>query len=1353
MEIGGELLGESRGLAALREQARGLLQRAASGRLPPILIEGETGTGKGLLARTLHRGGPRASRPFVDVNCAAIPESLLESELFGHEKGAFTDARQAKAGLFQAAHGGTLFLDEVGLLPVALQSKLLKALEDRAVRRLGSTRSEPVDAWIIAATSEDLREALGRGSLREDLYHRLAVVTLRLPPLRDRREDIPLLAAHFLARAGTEYGRPPKTLARDAHEALRAYAWPGNVRELSNAMERVTLLAEGTLVTAATLALPEPRVVAGESTPAERAPLKEAVWSLEHQRLVEALDQEGGNLTRAAARLGIPRNTLRYRLQRHELKPEPHAAPRRPAAVHPCAPGPEARPPIVEDGPAPAVFAPSLVAGIRWERRHLTFLGAELMSTADVDPPPEAGRGLEAMIDKVQGFGGRIEDLTPTSLVAAFGIEPTEEPARLAALAAMAIAKAVERAGRADPGQGVGARLALHVQAATVGWVGASLTIDGVSKATASAALQGLLRNAQAQDILVGPAAVPFLERRFELESGPPGSGASRLSGHERVGLPVGGRVAPLVGRQQERDLLSNRLDVARQGRGQVVGVVGEAGIGKSRLVSEFRRGLFGAAVLCLEAHCLSQASSIPYFPLRGLLRLIFGLGETDDASSVVEKLGAGVRALGLDAEAVVPWLLHLLSGVSDGIPAELSPEAVQARTFEVLRHIALQASRQTPLLLVVEDAHWIDRASEDFLATLAESIATERVLLLLTYRPGYRPAWIGTSSSTQVALPPLSPDEGLAVVRAVLRAEVAPEVAASILSRGEGNPFFLEELARAAGGAGISGAGTPPATLEAALSARIQALPEGGRRVLRTASVLGRHFSPRLLEMVASGPEPPEAQLRELKRLDLLQERVRLDEPSWSFKHALIQEAAYEGLPAAERQALHGAAARALRTLHAERPEEACELIAHHYLRGGDPDEALAYLELSNRKAARASAMAEAKGYFDEAMKLLDRRPDGPDARRRRVALLVDQVLVMFFLFRFDEYHELLKRYEAAALELPDVGLRGAFLARRGVCEWAVGEYDRAIVTFAAAAELCEAAGCTEDAGQAHAVRQWAHLYKGDYEAVLALLPSVARVLDRTSSPRWRAYALGAASRACTYRGRWEQAIGFAREEMELAERFADDALASHAALTLALAEGARGDLARAVAHGELALRKAPTPADKTWAHAILAWAWCLAGEPARGIEVLGPVVARSRAVSWRAGEFYAVWLGEAHLLIGDRAQARQALDECLSIAERHGMRYLVGSAHRLLGEAMRPDDAARAVAHFERSLVVLGEIGAENEKALAHAGYGRLLRDQGRVAEARRHLEGALETLERLGTLREPDRVRDDLARLEAS
>src|SRR5437016_4598147 len=201
-----ELLGESPAIEAVRQRLRRLLAQLKTGRsLPAILIQGETGTGKGLVAKLIHRYGPRASGPFVDVNCAAIPDTLLEAELFGFERGAFTDARRAKAGLFQTAHRGTIFLDEVGLLPEALQAKLLKVLEDQAVRRLGATRDEPVDVWIVTATNEDLRVAIRERRFREDLYHRLAVLTVALPPLRERGGDIVALAEHFLARVCVDY--------------------------------------------------------------------------------------------------------------------------------------------------------------------------------------------------------------------------------------------------------------------------------------------------------------------------------------------------------------------------------------------------------------------------------------------------------------------------------------------------------------------------------------------------------------------------------------------------------------------------------------------------------------------------------------------------------------------------------------------------------------------------------------------------------------------------------------------------------------------------------------------------------------------------------------------------------------------------------------------------------------------------------------------------------------------------------------------------------------------------------------------------------------------------------------------
>ena len=222
--------------------------------VPTVLIAGETGTGKGLVARLLHDSGPRARGPFLEVNCAAIPDAMLEAELFGFEAGAFTDAKRAKPGLFEAAARGTLFLDEIDALPVLLQSKLLKAIEEKRIRRLGAVRERPVDVKIIAATAADLQARTADGRFRLDLYHRLAVLLLALPPLRARGEDIVGLARDGLQRSAAGYRLPPKRLSRDAEAWLRQYAWPGNVRELGHLMERVTLLHPNALVTAEALA-------------------------------------------------------------------------------------------------------------------------------------------------------------------------------------------------------------------------------------------------------------------------------------------------------------------------------------------------------------------------------------------------------------------------------------------------------------------------------------------------------------------------------------------------------------------------------------------------------------------------------------------------------------------------------------------------------------------------------------------------------------------------------------------------------------------------------------------------------------------------------------------------------------------------------------------------------------------------------------------------------------------------------------------------------------------------------------------------------------------------------------------
>jgi DNA-binding NtrC family response regulator len=271
-----------------------------------LLITGETGTGKELFARAIHYNGPRSHHPFVAVNCAAIPQQLLESELFGHERGAFTGAHAAKPGLFEVANGGTLLLDEIGHLDIALQGKLLRALEDRAIRRVGSGKVSRIDVRVLAATHVDLARAVERGEFRSDLYYRLNVVSIVLPPLRERGSDALTLADHFVHTTGAEYGVPTPTLSDGARALIARYHWPGNVRELRNAMERATLLAQGGTIRESDLEIDERR--AGPLPGAIPFPASLAVIVRAAARATVA--QCGGNKSEAARRLGISRSRL-----------------------------------------------------------------------------------------------------------------------------------------------------------------------------------------------------------------------------------------------------------------------------------------------------------------------------------------------------------------------------------------------------------------------------------------------------------------------------------------------------------------------------------------------------------------------------------------------------------------------------------------------------------------------------------------------------------------------------------------------------------------------------------------------------------------------------------------------------------------------------------------------------------------------------------------------------------------------------------------------------------------------------------------------------------------------------------
>ena len=316
-ERGQQLLGESAPLA----QVRGLIAKLARTQAP-VYISGESGSGKELAARLIHENGARREKPFVPVNCGAIPETLMESEFFGYKKGAFTGAGEDREGFFQAANGGTLFLDEVGELPLAMQVKLLRAIQEKRVRKVGSTQEESVDVRIICATHHNLAALVAAGRFRQDLFYRVNVIELKMPPLRECREDIPLIAAAILHRLAAQSGAAPARLTEEALTELGRYDFPGNIRELENILERAVALATSAEIGAPDLQL-APQAPEGEALPAGGAEsLPDYLDGLERKAILDALGKTGFNRTAAAKLLGITFRQLRYRMQRLGIRDE-----------------------------------------------------------------------------------------------------------------------------------------------------------------------------------------------------------------------------------------------------------------------------------------------------------------------------------------------------------------------------------------------------------------------------------------------------------------------------------------------------------------------------------------------------------------------------------------------------------------------------------------------------------------------------------------------------------------------------------------------------------------------------------------------------------------------------------------------------------------------------------------------------------------------------------------------------------------------------------------------------------------------------------------------------------------------
>jgi DNA-binding NtrC family response regulator/tetratricopeptide (TPR) repeat protein len=1349
----GGLIGNSPGLVAVRSQVEQLLRRqGASGRLPPVLILGETGTGKGLLARAIHEAGPRAGGPLVAVNCAAIPETLLEAELFGFERGAFTDARQAKAGLFQAAHRGILFLDEIGLLPENLQAKLLTALEEGAVRRLGSTRVERVDVWIISATSEDLKATPRRHGFREDLYHRLAVVTLRLPPLRDRRQDILTLADHFLARTCREYGLVPKALTADARRALLVYRWPGNVREVANVMERAALLVDGDLVTVDDLELATPRK-RSVSPPEDRettrggAPagvsLGQTVEEIERRHIVEALRETRWNVSRAANRLGVTRDILRYRVQKYGLQ----ASPVKPELTEPTDGAHREAVPTVGRDPV----------SVQWERRHVALLRVDLITTAPVVAIPAAVSALEATVEKIESFGGRVEEMSHEGLLAVFGLEPVEDAPRRAAHAALAIQRiAVLAHPHSEPPR---IRIGLHVDDVPIGQIGGVSRVDHAAKRAAWDQLEAFMVGAESGTVLVSEATRPFLERRFVLApwragDGPPRT-ACRLDGLERTGLGLGERLTPFVARSHELDQVTRALEQAQTGHGQVVAVVGEPGVGKSRLFWEFIESHRDQGSLILVGSSASYGRQTPYLPVIDLLKAYFQIEPRDDADKVRERVQEKVLALEPALAPTLPALLALLDVPADDAQwQELDPQQKRRQTLEAVKLLLLEHSRRQPMIVVFEDLHWADSETRAALDTVVESLPSHCVLLLVSYRPEYQHTWASKTCYAQIRLDPLSPEDAHGLLdRLMGRDEATTAIKPMLIERTDGNPFFLEETVRTlvelgvlAGDRGAYRLARPvqdlqvPATVQAVLAARIDRLPPDEKALLQMAAVIGKDVPVALLRAAAELPEEAlRTGLTQLHGSEFLHETKLVPEREYVFKHALSHEVAYAGVLPDRRRALHARILTAIEHLHAHRLTEHVDRLAHHAFRSEVWDKAVTYFRQAGAKAADRSAYPEAVACFEQALGALTHLRESRETIEQGIDLRLELRNSLVTLAEHPRVFGYLCEAETLADRIGDQGRLGWISAYMAAHFWwahdpdhAVGPSRRALA--AAGGDFALQIVANVRLGQAYlSLGNYPHARECFHRVINSLTgdlihkrfgePWLPSVLARV----WLIYVL-------TKCGEFAEGIAIGEETVRIAEAVKQPPSVMQAYRILGHLYLRKGDLKEAISLLERCQRLGQASNIPTFpygVHSYLGYAYILSGRLADGLRLLEQHIEQCGAAELGQGRsFPFIHLSEGYLRAKRIEDAIRLACQALDFARDHKLRAHEAWALRTLGEIAshrEPTHADEAEASYRQAMTIAEEIGMRPMVAHCRLGLGKLYGRVGRRGEASEYLASA--------------------------
>jgi class 3 adenylate cyclase/DNA-binding winged helix-turn-helix (wHTH) protein len=664
------------------------------------------------------------------------------------------------------------------------------------------------------------------------------------------------------------------------------------------------------------------------------------------------------------------------------------------------------------DDPARMLSSLGALAG---ERKMVTILGCTLVhgpalrDRPGLDTLHSLMRALYALTrSEVHRYGGLLQHVAGDRLMALFGVPVAQEDhAQRAVLAALGLLQqvSVHRATcGAPPGDSLGVRIGLHTGLVAVGGLGDEAAVAPAvvgDTATLAAVLQA---HAEPGTILVSDTTARLVQGLVDVEAVaavPLGGQPTTVMAYKVLGVrPQRTPTAQcqeqtwsrFIGRDRELATLRALLTGVEDAQGHVVGVVGDPGIGKSRLLNEFRRGLSGTRLTYLRGRCLSYGSATPYLPVLDLLRHNCGMTDADSPEAITAKVHRSLQEVGMASDEWAPYLVQLL-GLKTGTDqlAMLSPQTIKVRTFETLVHMSVNGSRQRPLVIEVEDLHWIDATSEEWLAALVERVAGVPILVLVSYRPGYRPRWVDKSYATQLTLRRLTQRESQQVLQTVLHTEQVPEaLTQEILAKADGNPFFLEELARTVMEQGDGRLPLAvPDTIHAVLAARIDRLPLTEKRLLQAAAIIGQDVTVPLLQALAGLPEEElRRSLGDLQSAEFFYETRLIPEPTYTFKHVLTQEVAYHSLLHSTREQYHQQLARVVEERFPEIAGTKPEWLAHHFTEAGLMAQAIPYWRQAGQRAIERSAYVEAISHLTHGLEALQTLPETPERTLQELGL-----------------------------------------------------------------------------------------------------------------------------------------------------------------------------------------------------------------------------------------------------------------------------------------------------------------------------------------------------------------------------